>query len=41
MKPDTVIDIVCCAVGALIFYELWSHGILTAGLIWKILRAEI
>jgi hypothetical protein len=29
------------AVGALIFYELWEHDILSASLIWKILAAEI
>jgi hypothetical protein len=29
------------ALGALIFYELWEHDILTASLIWKILTAEI
>jgi hypothetical protein len=43
-KPDRaerIITFISCCIGAWIFYELWAHEILTAGLIWKILKAEI
>lgn len=40
MKVDPLQFLICC-IGALIFYELWSHDILSAGSILKILRAEI
>jgi hypothetical protein len=41
VTPERIITFVSCCVGAWIFYELWAHDILTAGMIWKILRAEI
>jgi len=41
VTPERILTFVSCCIGAWIFYELWAHGILTAGTIWKILRAEI
>jgi hypothetical protein len=35
------VNLLMCCIGALIFYELWKHDILTAEMIWKILSAEI
>lgn len=42
MKPrfDPLNFIFCC-IGAGIWFALWWYGILSADVIWKILKAEI
>jgi hypothetical protein len=41
MTADRIINGVFCAIGIGIFYWLWSHDILTASLIWKIISTDI
>lgn len=41
MKGLDPLLLILYGAGALIFYELWVHEVLTASTIWKIISAEI
>lgn len=41
MNADDSMELVLAGIGAMVFILLWRYGILTPGMIWKILRAEI